>query len=178
MKHSKATEQTDLTPELPPVPEAFAATDTPTATAPNGLALNAYGLPFGDPVFSLPSRNVVVERTGRNGQKTGVTARLMAEISLPLIGGVGDILTAVWRDERFNRDTNAFEDVYSVSLNRNTFRVLDDDAYNAWRQNLLSLYDAWSETPEAQRTINSVRNMTPRLVKTRPAEPTAATPAK
>jgi len=133
-----------------------------------------YSLPFSAVIFSRPDRDIKVERTNKKGEKTGVIARLVAEVTLPLPGNILTIKTAVWCDTRFDRDAGGYVDTYGLSLSRNQFSISDGGRkhFDAWRENLLSEggpLDTWLSSPEATAAAKHQSNV-PRLVKIRKVE--------
>lgn len=131
-----------------------------------------YSLPFGQPVFSRPEREWKEERQDRKGNKTGVISQLMANVSIPMVGNILTINTAIYCDTKYDREVNAYVDTYSFTVGkRYTFGISDEGRkyYDTWRDTVLGMFDKWLDSDAAKTPIHKQQSTTPRLVKVRPA---------
>lgn len=128
-----------------------------------------YYLPFLSAVFSRPDRHVEVKRKNRKGELTGVIGTLLANVTIPMIGGVQTIKVGIWCDSVINRDTGMVDETLSISLPRDNFSVVDGQQaiYDEWRQTVLDQFGKW-ETSAAGMPNATKSSQTPRLVRSRP----------
>ena len=134
-----------------------------------------YSLPFVAVIFNRPNRDVqpIVKKT-RKGVPTGVITRLVAEVTLPLIGHVLTIKGSIWENTRYSRESGQFQREYDLSVGDRFNMIVPDAAlpsFNEWKRTIIGPgghFDKWLESPESK--INTARatdpNMAPRLVKT------------